>query len=51
VNRYDSLHQIDTTGSADHRPGSGRRSTAGTDENIKTVEQMNAPGTHGAAVR
>jgi len=32
------LHKIDTTGSADRKPGSGRRRTACTDENVNLAE-------------
>ena len=49
VNRL--LHKVDTTGSADRKPGSGRLRTARTDGNIHVVEdlvlsQENEPGTH-----
>ena len=49
VNRL--LHKVDTTGSADRKPGSGRRRTARTDGNIHAVKdlvlsQENEPGTH-----
>ena len=45
------LHQIDTTGSADRKTGSGRRRTARTDGNASVVEELalsqeEAPGTH-----
>ena len=34
------LHQIDTTGSADHKTGSGRRRSARTDGNPSVVEEL-----------
>jgi len=34
------LHQIDTTGSADRKTGSGRRHTAHTDRNASVVEEL-----------
>ena len=34
----ETLHKIDTTGSADRKTGSGRRRTARTDENFSHVE-------------
>ena len=45
------LHQIDTTGSADRKPGSGRRRTARCGTDVELVEdlafsQEDAPGTH-----
>jgi len=45
------LHQIDTTGSADRKSGSGRRRTARCGTNVELVEdlafsQEDAPGTH-----
>ena len=39
VNRL--LHKVDTIGSADRKPGSGRRRTARTDGNIHVVEDQN----------
>ena len=45
------VHQIDSTGSADRKSGSGRPHTACVDMNVEVVEEMamsqeNAPGSH-----
>jgi len=45
------MHQIDSTGSADRKSGSGRPRTACVDMNVEVVEEMvmsqeNAPGSH-----